>query len=158
MLPNAEARLHTLEQVNDAGHAWVPNVPLSEGVMQKFGLDPDPWRSSGVGRDVPVAESCGLCARPIESLQRAVIADGNVVHDECRRLTTRELTDDMATFLDDFEGRRFCHACLAALFATAYDEARKAVGVLRVRPHVRVDSGECSVCGKQRVTIWLVRG
>lgn len=65
----------------------------------------------------------------------------------------RDLTEEIARFLSEADGRSFCHTCLAALVGTDFEKAKKAVYALRVTGEVRVGTARCSACYQRRVCI-----
>jgi hypothetical protein len=90
--------------------------------------------------------------RSVRAVERLVFRDGEAIHDECR-LQAQDVTDEVARFLDQAEGRALGHTCLSSLFSISFDEARKVVGRLHVRQQYAVAPTGCSACHKLRVVI-----
>lgn len=140
-----EARLELLERLRAEGRVSIPRIALTDVQAAKYGLAKLASSQSGD----PI---CPVCSRSVSIDERLIFRDGQAIHDECR-LRSRDMTDDVARFLEQTPGRALCHTCLSSLFSVGFDEARKVVGRLHVRQRYAVTPAPCSVCHKLRVAI-----
>jgi hypothetical protein len=157
LVTSPELRLETLERVRDRGEAIVREVSVPDDVIAKYEFAARPRREplSRYERETHVTERpCAVCSLPTTASDRLTMLSGEVVHYDCRP-ESRDMTAVAARFLAESEGRTVCHSCLAASLGVSFDETRKAVGLLRARHGLAVDTGRCSVCGKYRMTLSL---
>jgi hypothetical protein len=150
LLPSPEQRLLTLEQVRAVAEVAVPHVVVPEFLLTKYGFSAE--RGSSVRGRHAFAPRCAVCSLPTTPSNRLTTLSGEVIHYECRP-GAGEILESAARFLHESSGRSFCHTCLAGIFHIDFDEARKVVGQLRVRADMKLGTGQCSVCAKNRITL-----